>query len=42
MKIEHKELKTIDGKSIIQITTEDERWYMNDKKEFKPSTTWIC
>lgn len=42
MNITYKELKTVAGKSMVQITTLDERWYMNDKKEIKPSTTWIC
>lgn len=40
MKIEYKEIKTVDGKQVVQITTADERWY-KDGEAFKPSTTWI-
>lgn len=41
MKIERKELKTIDGKDILQVTTEDERFYLVDGV-YVPSVTWIA
>lgn len=41
MKIERKEIKLQDGREIVQITTEDERWYKIGET-YVPSTTWIC
>lgn len=39
MKIERKIIDPT--KNIIQITTQDERWYF-DGEEYLPSVTWIC
>ena len=41
MKIERKEIKLVDGREMLQITTEDERWYRIGET-YVPSTTWIC
>lgn len=41
MKIERKELKLLDGKEVVQVTTEDERWYRVNES-YVPSVTWIC
>ena len=40
MKIERKEIITKDGKKVLQVTTQDERWYLVDKIYY-PSVTWI-
>lgn len=40
MKIENREIKTVNGEKIMQITTTDERWYLVNGK-YLPSVTYI-
>jgi hypothetical protein len=44
MKIEIKEIKTIDNREVVRITSVDERWYIEGigkDKKFYPSFTWV-